>query len=212
MQWSVKPSLERAPKVRILLPALRRPDGSVVEHVLGKDEAAGSIPALGSKNSWVRILPKAKLSFPSPAQNEKFTNPTSPATIKLKPKIVKKRSGFMLVDLLLTLLFATTLIMLLLVTATTLTQTFRSNLQSIATRIATKKIEDLRKTSYASLPPNGSFLDPDLVKLPSSSANLTMVNYLSSVDIKQATITVNWIQNEAPKQIILNTLIYKNGI
>ena len=124
----------------------------------------------------------------------------------------QKRPGFMFIDLLLTLLFATTLIILLLVTATTLTQTFKSNLQSIATRIATKKIEDLRKTSYSSLPTNGYFSDPDLIKLPSGSANLTMVNYLSSVDIKQATITVNWIQNEAPKQIIINTLIYKNGI
>ncbi len=124
----------------------------------------------------------------------------------------QQRPGFMFIDLLLTLLFATTLIMLLLVTATTLTQTFKTNLQSIATRIATKKIEDLRKTSYASLPTNGYFSDPDLIKLPSGSANLTMVNYQSSVDIKQATITVNWIQNEAPKQIIINTLIYKNGI
>lgn len=131
----------------------------------------------------------------------------------LKSKATRQQhSGFMLIDLLLTLVFATTLIMLLLVTATTLTQTYKSNLQSVAARIATKEVENLRQTTYASLPLSGSFSDPDLSKLPSGSTNLTISSYLTSADIKQATITVNWIQNGAVKQIILNTLIYKNGI
>lgn len=124
----------------------------------------------------------------------------------------QQRSGFMLIDLLLTLLFATTLVMLLLVTATTLTQTYKSNMQSVAARIATKEVEYLRKTSYASLPSSGSFSDPDLSKLPSGSTNLTISSYQSSADIKQATITVNWIQNGASKQILLDTLVYKYGI
>ena len=34
---------------------MKSPGGSVVERVLGKDEVAGSIPALGSE-SWVRFF------------------------------------------------------------------------------------------------------------------------------------------------------------
>jgi type II secretory pathway pseudopilin PulG len=120
--------------------------------------------------------------------------------------------GFMLIEVLLALLFSATLAALLLVTASTLTQTYKSNMQSVAARIATTEVENLRKTSYASLPSSGSFTDPDLAKLTSSSATLTMSSYLGSPDIKQATVNITWIQNSSPRQVILETLIYKNGI
>lgn len=118
----------------------------------------------------------------------------------------------MLIEVLLALLFSATLAALLLVTASTLTQTYKSNMQSVAARIATTEVENLRKTSYASLPSSGSFTDPDLAKLTSSSATLTMSSYLGSPDIKQATVNITWIQNSSPRQVILETLIYKNGI
>ena len=118
----------------------------------------------------------------------------------------------MLIEILLALLFAATLAILLLITSSTLTQTYKSNIQGIAARIATTEIENLRKTAYASLPSSGSFTDPDLAKLTSGTAALTISSYQSSPDIKQATVTINWVQNGAPKQIILDTLIYKNGI
>lgn len=122
------------------------------------------------------------------------------------------RVGFMLIEVLLALLFSATLAALLLVTGSTLTQTYKSNMQSVAARIATTEVENLRKTSYASLPASGSFMDPDLAKLTSSTATLTMSNYQASPDIKQATVKIIWIQNGSPRQVILETLIYKNGI
>jgi len=117
-----------------------------------------------------------------------------------------------LIEVLMALLFSATLAILLLITASTLTQTYKSNVQSVAARIATKEIETLRKTDYASLPSSGPFTDPDLSKLTSSSANLTINSYQSSPDVKQATVTINWIQNGSPRQVILDTLIYKNGL
>ena len=85
-------------------------------------------------------------------------------------------------------------------------------MQSVASRIATTEIENLRKTDYAFLPSSGAFTDPDLAKLTSASASLTISDYQASADIKQATVTINWIQNGSPRQVILDTLIYKNGI
>lgn len=124
----------------------------------------------------------------------------------------QKRSGLVLIEVLMALLFATTLAILLLITSSTLTQTYKSNTNSIAARIATTEIENLRKTAYTSLPSSGPFTDPDLAKLTSSSATLTISSYQSSPDVKQATVTVNWTQNGSPRQVILDTLIYKNGI
>lgn len=124
----------------------------------------------------------------------------------------QNQPGFMLTEVLLALLFSATLAILLLITASTLTQTYKSNMQAVASRIATTEIENLRKTSYTALPTSGPFTDPDLYKLTSSSATLTISSYLSSTDIKQATVTVNWIQNGSSRQVILDTLIYKNGI
>lgn len=120
--------------------------------------------------------------------------------------------GLMLIEVLLALVFSATLAIILLITSSTLTQTYKSNTQSIAARIATTEIEKLRKTAYASLPSSGSFTDPDLAKLTSGTASRTMSSYQSSPDVKQATVTVNWTQNGSPRQIVLDTLIYKNGI
>lgn len=124
----------------------------------------------------------------------------------------QKQSGLVLIEVLMALLFAATLAILLLITSSTLTQTYKSNLNAVAARIATTEIENLRQAAYASLPSSGSFSDPDLAKLTSSSAMLTMSSYQASADVKQATVTISWTQNGSPRQVILDTLIYKNGI
>lgn len=126
--------------------------------------------------------------------------------------IVRKAKGFTLVEVLLTLVFSTTLAILLLTAASTLIQTHRSNLQTIAARIATKEIETLRNTSFASLPSSGSISDSDLAKLPSGTGTRTMANYQSSADIKQATVSVYWVQNGLSQSLNLSTLIYRFGI
>jgi len=122
------------------------------------------------------------------------------------------KPAFTLVEILLTLVFSTTLAMMLLIAASTLVQTHRSNLQTIAARIATKEVETLRNTVYASLPSSGSLSDPDISKLPNGSATRTMATYLGSADMKQATITVNWVEKGLAQTLSLNTLIYKNGL
>lgn len=136
-------------------------------------------------------------------------------TVNREPKTLNRRDlrpAFTLIEILLTLFFSATLAILLLTAAGTLVQTHRSNLQTIAARIATKEIETLRNTAYTSLPGDGSVTDPDISKLPGGSAIRTMASYQSSADIKQATITVNWTEKGLAQTLSLNTLIYKNGL
>lgn len=106
----------------------------------------------------------------------------------------------------------TILAAILLIASVSLTQRHASNLQGIAAKIASKEIEKLRNTDFATLPSSGSFTDPDLPKLPSGAAVRTIANYQSSTQIKQATITVTWQVNGANRQVFMDTLIYQNGI
>ena len=75
-----------------------------------------------------------------------------------------------------------------------------------------KKIEDLRRTAFASLPASGPFNDPGLSYLASSTASLTVADYQGSGEIKDISVTVNWVQQGATKNVILQTLISNTGL
>lgn len=127
------------------------------------------------------------------------------------------RPGFTLVEILISLILIFAIITILFASTGTLTASRGSNLQSIATKIASRQIETLRKTAYSSLPtcpsPGGCPLtDSDLSKLPSGSAKQILDTYESSADMKLATVQVDWIVNGAVKQLKIDTLIYKNGL
>ncbi|EKD62558.1 MAG: hypothetical protein ACD_52C00128G0001, partial [uncultured bacterium] len=80
-------------------------------------------------------------------------------------------------------------------------------------KIATKQIENLRNTDFASLPGSGNFADSDLSQLPQGTATRTITDYQPpSTEIKDVLITVAWVENDAPKQVQMETLIYKNGL
>ena len=151
--------------------------------------------------------------------NRNFTIHHSPFTIHWR----RRRPGFSLVEILLTLFFAAVLITILLTSTTTLTTGRRSNLQAIATKIATRDIETLRQTDFNSLPSDtGSTCLQDyaaeLAKLPNSCHTRQVVNFQSDPDIKQFTITLTWHdsgQNQCELSICkvqMNALIYKNGL
>lgn len=121
-------------------------------------------------------------------------------------------AGFSLIEIVLSLFVILAIVTILLTTSATYSTSRRSNLQGIAGKIATRQIETLRNTAYESLPQSGAFLDPEVSKLPNSTANQTFTNYESSTDIKLATIQVSWTEGGISKSITMDTLIYRNGL
>jgi len=130
------------------------------------------------------------------------------------------RSGFTLIEIALSLVFILAMIVILLTASGTFRTTRKGNLQGVATKIASRQIENLRNTAFASLPncpsPTGCSItsaeEPDLSKLPSGSATKTLDDYEASTKIKQVLIKVNWTENTAPQEIKIETLISENGL
>lgn len=124
----------------------------------------------------------------------------------------KKSGGFTLVEILLSIFLILALISILLTTSASYNQTRRSNLQQLAMSIASKRMETLRNTAFASLPPSGSFADSDLSKLPQSTATQTISNYQSSTKIKLITINITWTEKGVTKNAKLETLYSETGL
>ena len=87
-----------------------------------------------------------------------------------------------------------------------------ANLQSIATRIASREIERLRNLDFLSLPTTEPISDPELSKLPSSYGTRTVSDYSGNVNIKLINIRVNWNEKGTPQELTIETLISKHGI
>ena len=134
----------------------------------------------------------------------------------------QRRPGFTLIEIALSMLFILALITILLTASGSFRTTRKSNLQGVATKIASRQIETLRNTAYGSLQlqncpsPNGCNItvqqEPDLAKLPSSSATKTLDDYEASTKIKLVKIQVNWTESGAAQNIKLETLISENGL
>ncbi len=132
----------------------------------------------------------------------------------------RMRDGFTLVEILLSIFIILAIVSILFATSGTFVSSRKSNLQSIATKIASRQIENLRNTAFDSFPacpgPAGCNIsaveEPDLAKLPSGSATKTLDDYEASDRIKLVTIDVNWTENNANQNIKLETLISENGL
>jgi len=145
---------------------------------------------------------------------------------KIKSKVKGQRSkasvvtlpAFTLIEVLLSMFFMIAMVTILLSSSGTLLQTRTSNLQTTATKIATRKIENLRNTAFTSLPiGTNSFADSDLSQLPQGTATSTITDYSIQPDppdpnIKNVLITISYTENGAPREVKLETLIYKNGL
>jgi len=120
--------------------------------------------------------------------------------------------GFSLIEIVLALFLVMALLSILFTSTGTYIHSRNSNLQSIAAKIASREIENLRNTDFGSLPGTSSFSDSDLTKLPSGTTNRTVSNYQSDVDIKQITVIIGWTEKGVAKQLVMDTLISRNGL
>src|SRR3989344_7352490 len=127
------------------------------------------------------------------------------SSIHYSPFTIHLKQGFTLIEILLTLLIILAMVSILFSASGTFVSSRNVNLQGIATKIASREIENLRNMQYSSLPPTDSISDPDLSKLPAATATRTVADYDGSSKIKQVTININWIENGASKQIKLET-------
>lgn len=93
----------------------------------------------------------------------------------------------------------------------------RSRWQTRASQIAAQEIEIIRATPWASLtvPYNGAFIgttDP-VTELPGGTANLTTFYHINSNDkLKEAVVTVGWVENGQSKQVQYTTLVVESGV
>lgn len=78
--------------------------------------------------------------------------------------------------------------------------------QDIALKIARTQVETLRAGGYDAVPTSGSFANPLLSSLASSTALLAVSDYNS--DVKQVDVTVSWRgANAVMRSVSLTTLI-----
>lgn len=125
---------------------------------------------------------------------------------------IKNKPGFSLIEILLAMVVMVALIGLLFSVSGTYFKSRSSDLQTTATSIASKRMEDLRNGGFTNLPSSGSFSDPNLSKLPQGTATQTISNYSGDPNIKLVTIKVSWIENTATKNIKTESLFTKGGI
>lgn len=121
-------------------------------------------------------------------------------------------TGFTLIEVIIAMAVVVAAMVVFGVAVSSLPLTKNSRNQNIAYHAAAKKIEELRKTPFASLPASGGFSDPALANLASSTASLTVSDYSGSSQIKQITVIVNWNQDGASRNLRLDTLIGSNGL
>ena len=129
------------------------------------------------------------------------------------------RPGFSYVEILLSLSLILALVAILLTTSATYIHSRRTNLQTIATKMASCEIERLRKLAFASLPANGTgaidaSCTANLSKLPAGTTTRLVADFGSPANpkIKQITVAVNWTEKGNAQQIKLETLISENGL
>ena len=123
-----------------------------------------------------------------------------------------RQAGFSYIETLLSVFLVMAILSILFATSGTYRHSRTSYLRTMAAKIASGEIERLKTLDYSALPATSSFTDPDLAKLPAGSAQRTMSSFESSSKIKQASVKVSWSENNGAREILMDTLIYENGI
>ena len=133
------------------------------------------------------------------------------AIFKLKDEEKKNKSGFSVLEVLVTVFIIGLVLVLYQQSLGKMRLVGYADDQETAMRVANNKIEELRSGGYAALPPSGSFSDSQLNTLANSSANMAITDFNAST--KKVVITIQWRQSaSAPmRNVSLTTLITKTG-
>ena len=83
--------------------------------------------------------------------------------------------------------------------------------EEVALRVASDKLEELRKGGYANLPASGSFSDAQLADLSQGTGSLTIADF--NAETKQVEVTVSWNETSTggTHSVLLSTLMTQDG-
>ncbi len=122
------------------------------------------------------------------------------------------QSGFSIIEALVSIFIIGVVLLLYSASSNTLLLNNNARHLEMAQRIAIEKMEDLRATSFGSLPASGSFTGTLLSGLPSGSGQITLTDINSST--KQIVVTVTWKEpsGRAQRSATFTTIKTKNGL
>lgn len=121
-----------------------------------------------------------------------------------------KRSGFTLVEMLVTLFVLSVGVVIVAIAVGTTGTTRDSAYENIAFHIAESKLDELRAAGYSTLPASGPFSDSQLASLPQGSASTTVTTW--NAKTKRVATGVAWRgATGATRYVSLTTLITEVG-
>ena len=123
----------------------------------------------------------------------------------------KNSNGFTLIEVIVSIFILAILLTFYASVLNTIVLTRKQRYENLAYHIANKKMEDLRSTVFASLPPSGTISDTQLSLIPSGSGSFTVSNYSGFTGMKEIIVTVTWNDGIA-KSVVLKTLAGNGGI
>lgn len=131
---------------------------------------------------------------------------------------LNKQLGFSLVEVVIAIFLVGAIVLVVANIPHAIQLITASQSESLVREAAAKKLEDFRLTGYDNLATgNANFIDPRLSKLPAVSATTSVIDCPlllcpSGEAVKQVTISINWNENNSPKNFKIVTLISKGGL
>lgn len=131
-------------------------------------------------------------------------------TCNLKRKN-KLQAGMSLIEVIVTMFMISVLLVLYVAALNTVAITKKLKYENLAYHVASKKMEELRSITIASLPASGAISDSMLSQIPTGSGSFTVVDHAGFAGLKEITVTVIW-NDGASKQYQLKSLAGEGGI
>jgi prepilin-type N-terminal cleavage/methylation domain-containing protein len=123
----------------------------------------------------------------------------------------RQQSGMSLIEVIISMGMLAVLLILYASALNIVAHTKKLRYENLAYHVASKQMEELRSTAFASLPASGTISDAMLLQIPSGSGNYMTADYAPYSGMKEITVTVNWNDGKA-KQLVLKTLAGTGGI
>lgn len=123
----------------------------------------------------------------------------------------RSQIGVSLIEVIISMAMIVVLLVLYTSAINTVAQTRKLRYENLAYHVASKKMEELRATPFASLSASGSISDAMLSQMPSGTGNFTTANYAPYSGMKEIMVTVTWNDGVA-KSVVLRTLAGSGGI
>ncbi len=136
-----------------------------------------------------------------------------------KPYTLSPRSGFSLIELLLTIVLIAAISAILIRGAGGLHSRRRTDLLSVAGKAASQQIEKVRNQDFLSVGPalnqtcSSDYTDSTKPSyLPGCRIDQSVSSYGGDANIKQVSITVSWTYQSKSQLVVMETLISPGGL